>query len=215
MSSSNHSYRIGRSESHSLFNGELVGSGSRRVSFVLDSDSLLVSLYVRTLTSGTLDVYVLTYTSPGEDVEIIRFPQITAPTTDLLLKKSADTMSNSILVIEYTGSCNLQVVGRGMGSGTTSARILGATELRASPAPVTTTPALLIPAALVDRAGIVIKNNTPNSILYIGFKLAEATTTIGYPMGGGECIGIDIEAGQEIYAVGSTSIDVRLIEATS
>lgn len=192
------------------------GAGSSTEKFVIEADSILVSLFASTV-DAELDVVVSTYTETGKEVDIITFPQLTAATTNLVIRKAAATMSNIIIRATYTGAAEFEVRARGIGTGEASVRILAANEAKASQTDVSTTPVLLVPAALNDRAGLVVKNNnfTAGHILYVGFSLAEATAAVGYPLGPQEALGIDVAAGQEVYAVGTTSIDVRIMEASS
>lgn len=185
--------------------------------FSLDADSILVSLFA-TSVAGTLDVSVSTFTEEGKEVNVITFPQVTTTSTSLVIRKAAAVMSNiRVTATAAGGAATFEVRARGIGTGEASVRILAANEAKASQTDVSTSATLLIPAALNDRAGLVIKNNnaTAGNILYIGFTLAEATTGNGYPLGPLEALGIDVSAGQEVYAIGSTTIDVRILEASS
>lgn len=203
-----------------IFDGALSGSGEQCIDFVLDgSDSLLASLYVRSVTSGTVSAVVYTKSIDGEEVPVVTFPDITAPSTELLLKKAAVGLSNMKLCITHTGDAEVSVYGKGLNAGETSVRVLGASNGKVSQQDILAgTAQVLVPSALTDRAGMVIKNNEPagGTILYIGYTIAETTVANGYPMSAGEAMGIDMAAGVEIYALAASgTIDVRIMEADS
>lgn len=195
---------------------EETDAGTKTEKFVIEADSILVSLFASTV-DAELDVVVSTYTESGKEVDIITFPQLTASTTNLVIRKAAATMSNIIVRATYTGAATFEVRARGIGTGEASVRILAANEAKASQTDVGTSAQLLVGAALNDRAGLVVKNNneTAGQKLYLGFTLAEATAATGYPLGPLEALGIDVAAGQEVYAIGTTTIDVRILEASS
>lgn len=180
----------------------------------IDSDSALFALYVDALDTGaTLTVEVFTYIDEGKEVSILKFPTITGPTANLLLKKIATTMPRIRIEITWTGLASFQLRCRGLAAGESTARILGPAKGKASQQTVGVATQLLIPASSQDRISLIILNNNAVGTLYLGFTAAEATSSIGYPIGPGGQLGIDLEAGAEIYAVGSVPIDVRILEA--
>jgi hypothetical protein len=187
-------------------------AGSKVVEFGVDADTVILSLYA-TSVSGDLDVTAETLGGEGS-VEVISFPTISSPTTDLLIKKAATSMDRIRITATYTDGCDYEVRVRGIGTGATSVQILGAQDAKASQEDIGTTASVLVPSALTDRAGLILKNNNTSGILYIGFTSGEATTGNGYPIGPGESIGIDVAAGQEVYGIASAgTVDVRLMEA--
>lgn len=192
-----------------------VGGGTTVREFSIQSDSVLVSLFVDSVTSGDLSVVVYTLTDTGKEVDIMSFPTISAPTAELLLKKAAVSMSRVKIVATYTGVCSYEIYGRAISIGEASVRILGAVTGRASATVITTSPAVVVASSLEDRQGLVIKNNNTTGTLYLGFTLAEATTSNGYPLGPQESIGLDVQSGTAVYGVGTTTIDLRLLEAGS
>jgi hypothetical protein len=188
-------------------------SGSRTEYFHIESDSVLISLFADVV-SGTLDVTVYTLTEEGKEVVIINFPQLAAPTSDLLLKKAAAAMSRIKVVATYSGATTFEIRARSIGAGESSVKILGASQAKASQLTVGTSPTLLFPISLTDRAGMIVKNNGTSAILYLGYTVAEATTGNGYPIGPGESIGIDVGSGATVYGrAASGTIDVRLMES--
>lgn len=186
-------------------------SGSKTVELGVDADTVIVSIFV-TSVSGDLDVSVGTKGGEGE-VEVISFPTVSSPTADLLIRKAAAIMDRLVITATYTDAVDYEVRVRGVGTGESSVRILGANEATASQTDISGVD-VLVPAALSDRAGLIVKNNNSTGILYVGFTASEATSGNGYPIGPGESLGMDVAAGQEVYAVASTgTIDVRLLEA--
>jgi len=191
----------------------VTAAGSQTKEFTVEADNALFSLYVESV-AGDLDVVVYTLTDEGKETDITTFPTISAPTTELLIKKSAVTMSRIRVEATYTGAACFEVRARGIGTGETSVRILGSNNARVEQYTITTTPTLLIPVSIMDRQSINLRNYTTGSeVLYLGFSLADTTTAKGYPLLPGESIGIDLQEGGALYVVADTgTIDVRLIE---
>jgi len=183
----------------------------------IDADSIQASLWVGSL-SGTLDVTIYTLTEDGKETSVISFPQVTAASGSLQIRKAAAIMSRIRVEVVASDAADFEVRIRGIGTGEASVRILAANEAKASQEDIGTgTPTLIVPAALNDRAGFVIKNNNSGAgeILYIGFTSGETTTTNGYPIGPQESLGVDVASGQEVYGLGTVTIDARLLEASS
>lgn len=190
-----------------------VGSSSVTRIFTLDSDTFQTSLFVSSI-SGTLDISISTIAGEGKEKEVITYSNITTPSTELDLKKAATAMGVVKVVATYTGDCSFELRAKGLSSGETSAKIQSANAATASQISVTNTPTILVAAAMTDRKGIIIKNNSSNGILYIGFLAAQAASSVGYPLARGEALAIDIGAGATLWGVsGSGTIDVRIIEA--
>ncbi len=165
-----------------VFSEAVVGPGIRSESFSISSDSVLVSLFVKSIDSGTLIVTVFTVGTDGQELSVIQFPVITAPSIDLLLKKAATTLTKLRIDVTYTGDCEFEIRAKGLSGGISSVKIENAASITASQTNVTTTPSVLIPSSLVDRAGLIIMNYSLSSVMYIGGTLAEADTAIGYPI---------------------------------
>lgn len=188
--------------------------GGWEVFFSLDADSVLMSLYVGSIASGSLDITVYTYAEEGKEVSIITFPSISGPTGELLLRKAAATMSNIRVVVTATGPVVFDLRARGISAGETSVKIQSAADLSTSQLTVGTTPLSILPSVLTDRQGVVIRNWSTTDTLYVAESIAKATSVVGYPLGPGESIGIDITAGQVLYGVAQpTSVDVRIMQA--
>lgn len=197
-----------------VFNETVSEAGSKSVIFSVDSENLLVSAAIVS-TTGDIDIKV--YTQGGDDgqeLEIISYPTISAPTTSLVMKKTAQTLQRVRVEVTYTGACSFNIRARGISGGAASVSILGASNASATAATVTTTAGVLVPSALTDRAGVVLKNNNLSGTMYVGFSLAEAAVSTGYPIGPQEALALDVDSGVEVFAVADAgTIDVRLLEA--
>lgn len=186
---------------------------SWEIKFTLDADSVLLSLWVGSLGAGTLTATAYAVAEEGKEVEIISFPVINSPTTNLLLRKAAVALSNIRIMLVATGPVTLDLRARGISAGETSVRIESASDILTSQLTVSTTSLSLLGSALTDRNGVVVRN-WGSLTLYLGETAVAANPTTGYPIGAGESMAIDIQAGQEIYgatALGST--DVRIMQA--
>lgn len=187
-------------------------AGSKTVELGVDADTVIVSLFV-TSVSGDLNVTVDTVGGAGS-VQVISFPTISSPTADLLIRKAAAIMDRIRITATYTAGVEYEVRVRGVSTGEASVKILGANTATASQKDISTSASVLVPAALTERAGLIVRNTDASNTLYIGFTLAETTVGNGYPIGPGESLGIDVAAGQEVYAISSAgTIDTRIMEA--
>lgn len=180
----------------------------------IQSDALLVTLWVDSVTSGSLSVKVYTLTDTGKEAELISFPVISAPTTSLLLKKSGVSMQRFRVEATYTGSCQYEVYVRAIDSaGESNVRLLGSANLETDTATVTTTAAVLIPAALEDRNGVSILNYSGAGILFISEDITKLPAR-AWPVPSGGGWSLDIASGVTIYAVSSSgSLDVRIAQS--
>jgi hypothetical protein len=194
----------------------------------VQADTVLFSLQASVI-SGTLDVVVYTEgdaeDTTGNRVEIITFPTLSAPTSELLLRKAASTMQKVRVVITSTGSATFSLRARGISVGETTVKIAGSTDADNYGILIDTTPRLIIPVALVDQNGISIVNNNPanGGTLYVGFKstiTVASTATAGVrdtdaatPVPPGGSIGLDVAAGLTVYGVSDgQDIDVRILQ---
>jgi hypothetical protein len=189
-------------------------AGSQSRVFTIDCDTFQTSLFVSSI-SGALNITVYTLTQEGREKEVISYTGITAPSTELSLKKAAAAMGVVRVVAIYTGPCTFELRAKGLSSGETSATIQSANTAKASQVTVSSTPTILLPAALTDRKGVIIRHNgNTGNTLYLGFSQAQASTETGYPLGKGEALALDVATGAVLWAVSGTSIiDVRIIEA--
>lgn len=181
---------------------------------LLEADSCLISLWVSSISSGSISVTVSTITELGREFPIIAFPAVTGPTTNLLLKKASLAMSRVVIRVIATGPCAFDVDLRGISAGETSTKIVGSSNAVSVKYAATSTPGVVIPSTISDRNGLIIKNNGPSGTLFMGFSLSEATLATGYPIAVGESVAIDVAAGATIYGVSSGgTLDIRTMQA--
>lgn len=183
---------------------------------ILGGDSCLISLFITSVT-GTLQTDVHTAVEVGKEFPIISFPELNSATTNLLLRKASITMGVAIIRVTILGgpaTFDLDIRALATADGTT--RILGASNADNYALTVTSTAAILIPAANQDRAGLAIKNNSAAGTLYVGFTSAKASATQGMPVSPGGVYQVDLSSGQALYASSSgPDLDVRIAEAFS
>lgn len=198
-----------------LINETTSGAGVTSQEGSIQSDALLVTLWVDSVSSGSLSVVVYTLTDTGKEAELITFPSISAPTTSLLLKKSGVSMQRFRIEATYTGACTYEVYVRAIeSSGESSTKLLGASSWKVSQETIGTSATVLIPASLDDRNGVLIKNWSVTQTIYLAETSAKATSSEGYPLAPRDAVAMDIAAGAEIYAVSDASgADVRLVES--
>lgn len=210
-----------RGKTCNIINETTTGSGTTNRLFSVDTDSILISLWVDSV-GGALDVKIYTYDDTGQEAEVIIFPTISSPTTNIQLRKASTTLANIRVEATYTAATQYRVTAKGIGSGSgdTSIKIAGYEDASSTSSTlVADTTTLLIPSALTDRAGLNIRNwgdgaGGSSVIVYLGFTAAEAVPSVGWPMVVGEGLGIDLAAGVALYAhaAGATA-DVRILQA--
>ena len=190
-------------------------AGTKKVMFSVDSESVSLSLYVRSV-SGTLDVRAYTEGQDGHlSEDIITFPTISAPTTNLILRKAALTLQRVVVEAVFSDACDFSIRARGASAEAASFRIESAGRLRTSQIDVTTTAIPLVPTSLTDRTGVLVMNNNVDTdeILYVGGIVGEATVTEGYPVYPGGNITVNIDAGATVFGRSDTgTVDVRIAE---
>lgn len=191
----------------------VAGSTTREGS--IQSDSVLVTLWVNSVTSGSLSLVVYTLTDTGREKAIITFPTVSAPTVELILAQSSPSLQRFKVVATYTGVCDYEVYVRATtGSGQSTSKIIGNNNWTVSQQDVTPVPGILIAAALADRAGVLIKNWGTSGNVYVAETLAKATSLIGYPLAPKDAVAMDIAAGAEVYAVSdSGTVDIRIAQS--
>lgn len=198
-----------------LISETTIGAGVTTKQGSIQSDSLLASLWVDSVSSGTITVVVSTLVDDGMESELFSFPVVSAGTVNLLLRKSGNSMQRFVVRATYTGVCSYRVYIRAIeGAGESSVRIVGAAAFRVSQQDVTTTPMELVPASLDDRQGIIIKNWSATTNMYIAETEAKATSGEGYPVAPRDNVTLDISAGATVWAVAeSGTVDVRIGES--
>lgn len=189
-------------------------AGTKSWTLSTDADALLISLYVSSV-GGDLDVSIYTQTEESKDLLVASFPTISAPTANLLLKKAAQIINQIKVVATWTAAAEFEIYGRGVSAAESSVKILGSGNATASQSNVFGTPTLVIPAAITDRSGVVLKNNNGlgGAAIYLGFSALEATLITGYPLNAQESLGLDIASGVEIYAISTAGTsDIRILQ---
>lgn len=217
-----------------VINETTVGPGTTSIDGSIRGDSLLASLYVDSLSSGTLTVSVYTQTDDGKEVLLLTFPVLSGPTSNLLLSASGIILQRFRVQAVYTGICTYEVYIRaitGVGnqtvtisgqpievtvsSGDVSVEIQPPSTWQTNQVIVTSTTALLIPAVLFDRKSLLVKNWSNTTDVYIG-ESAGLTSGTGYPLSARDALAIDLAAGSAIYAVtASGTADIRIVQAGS
>lgn len=190
------------------------GAGTLTRVFTLDSDTFQTSLFVSSI-SGSLSITISTITGEGKEKEVITYPAITSPSTQLDLKKAATAMGIIKATAVFTGACTFELKAKGLSSGETSAKIQSANVARATKVIVPNPGKVLLPAALSDRKGIIVRNWSTTITVYLGFSVSEANFANGYPLKPQEALSIDLGAGATLYAdiQNAGTADVRIIEA--
>lgn len=187
-------------------------AGSTSVTGINEIDSMVVSLYVESI-SGSLDVTVYTVADEGKETEVISFPTITAPSTDLLLRIPTATLSRFRVEAVYTDEVCYEIRAKGIGVGEITARILGAGSWAVSQIDCAITATNIIPVSLNDQLGMAIKNNnTSSGTLFVAPTMAETLTASAYPLDPGEALQLDVVAGTAVWGIGTEPIDVRIIQ---
>jgi hypothetical protein len=189
-------------------------AGSTSVDGSIQSDSLIATLWVDSITSGTLSVSIYTLTDNGKELLLFSFPDITSVSTNLLLRKAGVSMQRFKVVATYTGTCSYEVHVRAVdGAGESSVKILGSTALVTDTLTVTTTPAILIPAALQDRNGLSLLNYSGGGTLFVSEDITKLPAR-AWPIQPGGGWSLDIQAGVTIYAVSSSgTLEIRSAES--
>lgn len=204
----------GRSEQ--VINETTTGAGSTTRDGSILADSLLISVWVPSIVSGTLQVTVYNLTDSGAEVELMSFPVLTGPTTDIYIRKLKLSAPNYRVRATYTGVCTYEIQAKAItGSGETSISMLGSNNWSVGQVTVGTAAQVLIPAAIQDRRGFIIRNfSTSGQVVYVAESLVKASTTTGFPIPAGEVFTLDIASGAEVYIVSNASgADVRYGQA--
>lgn len=191
------------------------GAGSTSREGSIRSDSLVATLWVSSLTAGTLSVSIFTLTDTGKEILLFSFPTIAAPTTFLLLKKSGVSMQRFRIQVDYTGACDYEIYVRAVeGIGESSTKVLGSSNWRVSQSDVTPAAATLIPSTFTDRNGVLVKNWSTSSTIYLAETLLKADVLVGYPLAPRDAVAMDIAAGAAVFAVSDAgTADVRIAES--
>lgn len=188
------------------------GSTSREGS--IESDAILVSLWVESIVSGSVTVEVYSLTEDNQSRFEFSFPAVSGPTLQYLQRKSGVKFQRFRVVATYDDVTSYEIYVRAVSNaGESSTSILGAASLSTSHVDISTAPSVLIPSALEDRNGLTIKNWTGAATLYVSESLAKLPAD-AWPLTPGEVWSLDVAAGVTIYAVSSSGvIDVRIAQS--
>lgn len=179
----------------------------------VQSDAALFLLWVNS-TSGPINVTIYGVLDSGKEVSILTFPTVTTPTTELIQKRSGTVPTRLKVVVTHDNACDIELSVRAVSTGSSDTRILGGASLKISKKTVTSVPALLIPASLTDRTALAIKNYSSAGTIYVAETIAKANQANGWPIGPKDALGLDIQAGVELYASAVDGpCDIRLIES--
>jgi len=180
----------------------------------VQSDAALFLLWVNS-TSGniTVEVYGI-LDSDNKEVFILSFPVVNAPTLEILQKRTGTVPTRLRIKVTHTAACNFELSARAVSTGSSDTRILGGASLKFSQKTVNSVVSLLVPASLVDRNAIALKNWSTSGIIYVGETIAKAQPGKGWPIGPKDALGLDIQAGVELYATAVDGpCDIRIIES--
>lgn len=197
-----------------LLKGTPTSSGVSVKDFSVQSDAVLIVVWVSS-TAGRINISVSNILDDsGKESSLIVFPEIQSPTPTLLQKRSAASTTRLRLKVTYTGSCDFEISARAISTGSGDTRILGASTLQMLQKNVSTPHVVLIPASTKDRSAIAIKNNSTAGTIYIGETVAKANVAKGWPIGPKDALGLDVQAGVELYAISDGPVcDIRIIES--
>jgi hypothetical protein len=192
-----------------------VGAGTTTRDGSIKSDSLIATLWINSITSGSLTVSIYTLTDTGKEILLFSFPTVSAPSVSLLLKGAGVSMMRFRVEADYTGIVDYEVYVRAVsGIGTSTVTIESPNDFTSIQTTVGTTATLLIPASLMDRSGIVIKNWSTYANVYVAETLLNATIAAGYPLAPRDALALDIAAGAALYIISdSAGADIRIMQA--
>lgn len=181
----------------------------------VQSDAALFLLWVNS-TSGNVTVEVFGILADDKEALVLTFPTINQATSELVQKRSGTVPTRLRVKVTCTGAFDLELSARAVSTGSSDTRILGGASLKISKKTVTSAPSLLVPASLVDRNAIALKNWSSSGTIYVAETIAKANQNNGWPIGPKDALGLDIQAGVELYAVAENGpCDIRIIESGS
>jgi len=189
-------------------------AGTTVKDFSIQSDAALFLLWVNAVSDNiTIDVYSILDDGNKENL-ILSFPKITTPSTEITQKRTGTVGTRLRVKVTYEGACDYELSARAVATGSSDTRILGGSTLKVSRKTVNNVVGLLVPASLVDRAAIAIKNWSTSGTIYIAEVQSKANQNNGWPIGPKDALGLDIQAGVELYAIAvGGPCDVRIIES--
>lgn len=182
--------------------------------FSIQSDAALFLLWVNSVADNIIvDIYSILDDGSKETL-ILSFPKVTAPSIEIAQKRTGTVSTRLRVKVTYAAACNYELSVRAVATGSSDTRILGGASLKMSKKTVNSVTSLLVPASLVDRAAIAIKNWSSSGTIYVAETSAKANQNNGWPIGPKDALGLDIQAGVELYASAVDGpCDVRIIES--
>jgi hypothetical protein len=151
-----------------------------------------------------LDVNIYTLTKSGHEKLIDTFPQISAPTTELVLRKQVEVHDQLRVEVITSDSAKYDIRAKGIEASLASVSIQGAENWTVTNETVSAKQ-LLIPSDLEDRNGLMIRNANFNGVEVL--KVAESEAKIDADIYAsllpGEALQPDLKAGSEVWAVSS------------
>lgn len=189
-------------------------AGTTTQDISVQSDAALFLLWVDSIVGTlTIDIYGILDNS-NKEVLLLSFPIVSAATTEILQKRTGTVPTRLRIKATYTGPCSFDLSARAVSTGSSDTKILGGATLKVSRKTVNNVASLLVPASLVDRSAIAIKNWSSSGTIYIGETVAKANQNSGWPIGPKDALGLDIQAGVELYATAVDGpCDIRIIES--
>lgn len=189
-------------------------SGTTVKDFSIQSDAALFMLWVNS-TAGDITVNVYGILDNGnKEVLLTTLPKVNAPTPEIVQKRTGTVPTRLRVKVTHTGACDYELSVRAVATGSSDTRILGGATLKVSKKTVNSVASLLVPASLVDRTAIAIKNWSTSGTIYVGETVAKANQNNGWPIGPKDALGLDIQAGVELYATAVDGpCDIRIIES--
>lgn len=200
-------------ETQIVLNESPAGASTIEECFIVKASGVLLSLYVQELT-GTLDVNVYTLTRAGEEKLIDTFPQISSPTTELVLRKQIEVHDQLRVEVITSGAAKYDIRAKGVEAASASVQILGADSWQVTNESVGAK-VLLIASDLEDRNGLMIRNANFNGteILRVAESEAKLDSGVYASLLPGEALQPDLRAGSEVWAESSAgSIRVEITE---
>lgn len=190
-------------------------AGSAETDAIIQTDTVLATLFVDSV-AGNLNVNVWAVTDDDHlrKILLFSFPTISAPTTNLVLKRAAISTARIFIEAIYDDAASFEVRIRAISGGISDTKIIGAASLTMSQLNITSgAPQILIPSSLTDRAGLLVKNWNGSGNLFLGATALEATLAGGYPLAPRDAISMDVQAGVTIYAVADVAaVDTRIVQ---
>lgn len=180
----------------------------------VQSDAALFLLWVNSISGSLLvEVYGILDGS-NKEVFVCSFPTVTSPSLEIAQKRTGTIPTRLRIKATFTAACDFELSARAVSTGSSDTKILGGASLKMSKKTVNNTPTLLVASSLIDRNAIAIKNWSTSGTIYVGETVAKANSNNGWPIGPKDSLGLDIQAGVELYATAVDGpCDIRIIES--